>query len=67
MFLFDTWIRSPTELVNVRVSDLYNDFKELQIREETAKTFGRRIKVNSQLERIERLLEIALRNTSRKN
>jgi hypothetical protein len=53
--------------VNVRVSDLYNDFKELQIREETANTFGRRIKENSQLERIERLLEIALRNTSRKN
>lgn len=45
MFLFDTGIRSPTELVNVKVSDFYNDFKELQIREETSKTFGRRIKL----------------------
>ncbi len=45
MFLFDTGIRSPTELMNVRVSDLYNDYKEVQIREETSKTFGRRIKL----------------------
>jgi len=45
MFLFDTGIRSPTELMNVKVSDLYNDFKELNIREETSKTFGRRIKL----------------------
>ncbi len=45
MFLFDTGIRSPTELMNVRVSDLYNNYKELQIREETSKTFGRRIKL----------------------
>lgn len=44
-FLFDTGIRAPTELVNVRVSDFYNDFKELNIREETSKTFGRRIKL----------------------
>mgnify|MGYP001559350502 CR=1 FL=1 len=45
MFLFDTGIRSPTELINVRVSDLFNDFKELNIREEASKTFGRRIKL----------------------
>lgn len=45
MFLFDSGIRSPTELVNVKVSDLYNDCKELQIREETSKTFGRRLKL----------------------
>jgi hypothetical protein len=45
MFLFDTGIRSPTELMNVKVSDLYHDFKELNIREETSKTFGRRIKL----------------------
>jgi integrase len=44
-FIFDTGIRSPTELINVRVSDLYNDCKELQIREETSKTFGRKIKL----------------------
>jgi hypothetical protein len=45
MFLFDTGIRSPTELMNVRVSDFFNDYKELQIREEVSKTFGRRIKL----------------------
>ncbi|MBI2449631.1 site-specific integrase [Candidatus Pacearchaeota archaeon] len=45
MFLLDTGIRAPTELVNIKVSDLYKDFKELQIREEMSKTFGRRIKL----------------------
>jgi integrase len=45
MFLFDTGIRSPTELMNIRVSDLYNNFKELNIRDEISKTFGRRIKL----------------------
>ena len=45
MFLFDTGIRAPTELMNVRVSDLSEDFKELNIRDETSKTFGRRIKL----------------------
>jgi integrase len=44
-FLFDTGIRAPTELMNVRISDLFNDCKEVQIREETSKTFGRRIKL----------------------
>jgi hypothetical protein len=47
MFLFDTGIRSPTELMNVKVSDLYNNCKELRIREEVVKkgSFGRRIKL----------------------
>ncbi len=45
MFLFDTGIRAPTELVNIRISDLYNDCKELLIRDEISKTFGRRIKL----------------------
>jgi len=45
MFLFDTGIRAPTELMNVRVSDLLNDCKELNIRQEASKTFGRRIKL----------------------
>jgi len=45
MFLFDTGIRAPTELMNVKVSDFYNNFKELNIREEISKTFGRRIKL----------------------
>ena len=45
MFLLDTGIRSPGELINIRVSDLYNDFKELNIRDEISKTFGRKIKL----------------------
>lgn len=45
LFMFDTIIRSPTELMNVRVSDLTPDCKELNIREETSKTYGRRIKI----------------------
>jgi integrase len=45
LFLFDTGIRAPTELMNIKVSDFINDFKELNIREETSKTFGRRIKL----------------------
>ena len=45
MFLFDTGIRAPTELLNVKISDLSKDFKELNIRDETSKTFGRRIKL----------------------
>jgi len=45
LFLFDTGIRSPTELINIKVSDLYSDCKELHIREEISKTFGRRIKL----------------------
>jgi integrase len=45
LFLYDTGIRAPTELVNIRVSDLMNDCKELNIRQEISKTFGRRIKL----------------------
>jgi len=45
MFLFDTGIRAPTELINIKISDFLNDFKELQIRDEISKTFGRRIKI----------------------
>ncbi|MBU0958899.1 MAG: hypothetical protein KKB31_03050, partial [Nanoarchaeota archaeon] len=44
-FLFDTGIRAPTELMNIKVSDLYDDCKELNIRQEISKTFGRRIKL----------------------
>ena len=45
LFLYDTGIRSPTELINIRVSDLYEDFKKLNIRQEIAKkgSFGRTI------------------------
>lgn len=45
MFLFDSGMRSPTELMNIKVSDFYNNFKEVNIREEVSKTFGRRIKL----------------------
>ena len=45
MFLFDTGIRAPTELLNIKVSDISPDFKELNIRDEISKTFGRRIKL----------------------
>lgn len=45
LFLFDTGIRAPSELINIKVSDLYNDCKELNIRDEISKTFGRRIKL----------------------
>jgi len=41
---FDSGSR-VTELANVKISDFSNDFKELMIREETSKTFGRRIKL----------------------
>lgn len=44
IFLFDTGIRSPTELLNIKISDIFN-FKELHIRDEISKTFGRRIKL----------------------
>jgi integrase len=45
LFLFDTGIRCPTEAMNIRVSDFTNDFKELHIRDEISKTFGRNIKL----------------------
>ena len=44
LFLFDTGMR-VTEMLNIKVSDLLNDFKEVNIRQETSKTFGRRIKL----------------------
>ena len=45
MFIFDTGIRSPTELINVRVFDFYENFKKLNIRGEIVKkgSFGRKI------------------------
>jgi integrase len=43
LFLYDTGIRSPKELVNVLASDLLDDCGKLRIREESSKTFGRTI------------------------
>jgi integrase len=45
MFLFDTGMRAPSELINIKVSDFLDDYKELFIRDEISKTFGRRIKL----------------------
>ncbi|MBN2642778.1 MAG: tyrosine-type recombinase/integrase, partial [Victivallales bacterium] len=47
VFLYDTGIRSPGELINIKVSDLHQDFKELNIRDDIVKrgSFGRRIKL----------------------
>ncbi|MFH1326991.1 MAG: tyrosine-type recombinase/integrase [archaeon] len=41
---FDSGMR-VTELVNIKVGDFSNDFKELVIRDEASKTFGRKIKL----------------------
>ncbi len=45
MFMYDTGIRSPTELINIRVSDFRDDFRKLHIRDEIVKkgSFGRKI------------------------
>jgi integrase len=45
LFMFDTIIRSPTELMNIKLHDLTQDFKEVTIREEISKTYGRTIKL----------------------
>jgi len=45
LFMFDTIIRSPIELMNVKVSDIHDNFEQLTIRDEVAKTYGRTIKL----------------------
>jgi len=45
LFMFDTIIRSPTELMNVSVADMHDDFEQLTIRDEVTKTYGRTIKL----------------------
>jgi len=57
MFLFDTGIRAPTELMNIKVSDFSSNFKELNIRDEISKTFGRRIKLMLSSELIKRYVK----------
>jgi len=44
-FLFDTGLRAPSELINIKISDLHNNCRELTVRDEISKTFGRRIKL----------------------
>ncbi|MGB3479900.1 MAG: site-specific integrase [bacterium] len=41
---FDSGMR-VNELINIKVSDFSNDYREMNIREETSKTFGRKIKL----------------------
>lgn len=45
LFLFDSGVRAPTELMNIKVSDFSPNYKEVTIRDEVSKTFGRRIKL----------------------
>ena len=57
LLLFDTGIRCPTEAMNLRVSDFVNDYKELSIRDEISKTFGRQIKLMMCSEAIRKYIE----------
>ncbi len=63
LFLFDSGIRAPTELMNVRVKDLTqipdSNNLFLQIRHETSKTFGRKIKLMLSSEAVKIYLEIS--------
>lgn len=47
-FLYDTGIRFPTECINIRVSDITSDEKNIycDITDEVAKTIGRKIKLH---------------------
>ncbi|MFT4310887.1 MAG: hypothetical protein ACMXYC_04625, partial [Candidatus Woesearchaeota archaeon] len=49
LFLFDSGMRAPKELMNVRVKDISpvpdTNYLNVQIRDETSKTFGRKIKL----------------------
>jgi len=45
MFLLDTGLRPPLELLPLKVSDLYNDCKELNIRVYKKNSFPRKIKL----------------------
>lgn len=57
LFMYDSIIRSPTELMNVKVSDFTPDFKELRIRDEASKTFGRQIKIMLSSEELKKYAE----------
>ncbi len=57
MFLYDTGVRAPTELINIKISDFHNDFKEVNIRDEISKTFGRRIKLMLSSDLIKRYVQ----------
>lgn len=63
LFLFDSGIRAPTELMNVRVKDITpipdSEKMFLQIRDETSKTFGRKIKLMLSSEAIKIYLDLS--------
>ena len=44
-FLFDSGVRSPTELSNLKRSDFSEDCSQLRVRDEISKTVGRTIKL----------------------
>jgi integrase len=56
LFMYDTGMR-VTEMKNIKVSDFLNNFKEVNIRNETSKTFGRRIKLMMCSEVIEKYIK----------
>lgn len=56
-FLYDTGLRSPTELVNIKVRDFTDDFRKLTIREEVSKTFERKISVMFSRKILKRYIE----------
>lgn len=43
-FLFDTGIRAPSELINIKVSDLHNNCRELTVRDEVLLLAGKLLK-----------------------
>lgn len=63
LFLFDSGIRAPKELMNVRVKDITpipdSEKMFLQIRDETSKTFGRKIKLMLSSEAIKIYLDLS--------
>lgn len=63
LFLFDSGIRAPTELMNVRACDISEipntNLLQVQIREETSKTFGRKIKLMLSSAIMKKFIEIS--------
>ena len=55
-FMYDTGMR-VTEAVNVKVEDFSDDFKQVTIREETAKTFGRTINLKLSVELVKEYIK----------
>lgn len=70
MFLFDSGIRAPTELMNVRIEDLHEEAATgkmmLHIREESSKTFGRKIRLMLCFDLLRRYVQVkGFRGTDR--